>query len=41
MTAMAASFIPLNGGAIGFLVYAAAAGGFTPTCAECFVLIAP
>ena len=39
MTAMAAVFIPLNGGAVGFLIYAAAAGGFHPNLRRVFLLI--
>jgi len=39
MTAMAAVFLPLNDGAIGFLIYAAAAGGFHPNLRRVILLI--
>ena len=39
MTAMAAVFIPFNQGAVGLLIYAAAAGGFHPNLRRVFVLI--
>ena len=40
MTTMAAIFVPLNGGAAGLLVYAAAAGGFHTNLRRVFWLIA-
>ncbi len=40
MMTMAAVFVPLNGGAIGLLVYAAAAGGFHTNLRRVFWLIA-
>ena len=40
MTAMAAFFMTHNGGAIGFLIYAAAAGGFHPNLRRVSMLIA-
>ena len=39
MTAMGAVFIPLNEGAVGLLIYAAAAGGFHPSLRRVFVLL--
>ena len=40
MTAMAAILVPLNGGAVGFLIYAAAAGGFHPSLRRVTLLLA-
>ena len=40
MTTIAAIVIPFNGGAIGFLIYAAAAGGFHPNLGRVSLLIA-
>jgi two-component system sensor histidine kinase DesK len=39
MTAMAAILIPFNGGATGFLIYAAAAGGFHPNLRRVSLLV--
>ncbi len=40
MTALAAILIPFNGGAVGFLIYAAAAGGFHPSLRRVSLLVA-
>lgn len=40
MIAIAALVIPFNSGAVGFLIYAAAAGGFSPSLRRVFAVIA-
>jgi len=40
MVVMAAVFLPINGGAVGFFIYAAAAGGFNPKLRSVLLLLA-